>query len=73
MTTTDLAPSAVALSIVLSEDGQAARAITARFHRTLLWRLTTGRGLPDLATATELETLSGGRIDATKWIRDRAA
>lgn len=61
--------SSVALAQILEEGGEAAEAITARFHRTMLWRLRTGRRLPELETAIVLETLSEGRIQAAGWFR----
>lgn len=61
--------SSVALAAVLEEGGEHAAAITARFHRTMLWRLRTGRRLPELETAIVLQDLSGGRVDAAGWLR----
>lgn len=61
--------SSVALAEVLSEGGEEAAAITARFDRSMLWRLRTGRRLPELETAVALQELSGGRIDAAGWLR----
>jgi len=61
--------SSVALDEVLQEDGVESRAIAERFHRTMLWRLRTGRRSPDLKTAGELQELSAGRVDALGWLK----
>ncbi|HMJ55707.1 MAG TPA: hypothetical protein VK540_26710 [Polyangiaceae bacterium] len=46
-----------------------AMAIRDKWHRTVLWRFRTGRGLPDLETAVDLCNLSQGRILERDWFQ----
>lgn len=64
--------SSVALDELLDRGGDAAEAIRTRFHRTMLWRLRTGRRLPEIETATELHRLSGGRVPIDGWTEPAA-
>ena len=61
---------------ILDEVGPIARAIRARFHRTELWRLRTGRRVARLDTANAVKEITKGRIPSHWWLeepRKRAA
>lgn len=61
--------SSVALDQFLKDAGEAEmEALSARFHRTMLWKLRTGRRGPELETAVELERLTGGKVSAAGWL-----
>lgn len=66
-----LCTSARALLESLQTGGKTAIAIRERFHRTMLWRWTTGRGVPDRASAQELHILSRGRVRKDGWAAER--
>lgn len=59
--------SSASLDALLEETSPEAEAIRLRFHRTMLWRLRTGRRSPDLQTAIELGELSKERVPAAGW------
>lgn len=59
--------SSAALDALLGGESPESTAITARFHRTMLWRLRTGRRFPDLQSAIEIERLSAGQVPASGW------
>jgi len=63
----DIVPSAATLKLLLKEGGEAADAIRRQFHRTSLWRFTTGRGKPDADNIAVLARLSAGRVAADGW------
>lgn len=62
-------PSAAAraLSEVLDEDGEMARALKKHFHYTMLWKYKTGRRRPALESATKMHELTFGRIQESQW------
>ena len=65
--------SSLALGALLDDkENPHAQAIAGRFHRTMLWRLRTGRRSPDLETAAEVEKLSGGLVTAVGWTQKTA-
>ena len=64
-------PAGVALAQLLEEGGEAAERIRAAVHRTMLWRFTTGRGVPDADTIAILHDLSDGRVPANGWGRQQ--
>ncbi len=43
------------------------QALEEHIHRTMLWRWSTGRALPDLDRAFLAERLTGGRVRAKGW------
>jgi hypothetical protein len=55
------------LDALLDETSPEAEAIKLRFHRTMLWRLRTGRRSPDLQTAIQIGELSKERVPAAGW------
>jgi hypothetical protein len=65
------ASSGLVLAEVLEEGGETAEKIRAAVHRTMLWRFTTGRGVPDADTIATLHDLSDGRIAANGWGRSK--
>jgi hypothetical protein len=59
--------SSAKLDALLNQESPESSAIRLRFHRTMLWRLRTGKRSPDLETASLLQSLSGGKIAAVGW------
>lgn len=68
-----LSPSAIALAEILKDDPETVRRLADRIHRTMLWRYSTGRRLPDLARAVALHRLTGGRVPVDGWTEVEAA
>ncbi len=68
-----LPPSAVELAKILRESQELAQRLTKRVHRSMLWRYSTGRSIPDLERAVLLEDLTGGRLTARGWIQPAPA
>lgn len=62
-----LSASAAALAEILLNK-ELAKKLETRFHRTMLWRWSTGRGLPDLERATLLDEQTEGQVAAKGWI-----
>lgn len=64
-----------ALDSLLDTDTPQSKAIKSRFHRTMLWRLRTGRRSPDLDTAAEIEKLTRGTrpVTAIGWTLKKGA
>lgn len=62
-----LSNSAIALHRLLEEKTPETEALTARYHRTALWRYRKGDRKPDVETAAEIERISGGRVPANGW------
>lgn len=56
-----------ALDALLERKGEAATAIQAKVHRTVLWRYRSGKGKPDAVTVALLERLSDGEVPAGGW------
>ena len=55
----------------MTEGGPAADAVRGAFHRTILYKLRTGRRGPELATAVQIERLTGGRVSTEGWLVNR--
>ena len=70
---TVLSMSSETLAVVMDEDGPAAEAIRARFHRTMIWRFCRGLGRPSPDSIATLHHLSSGRVAANGWASARAA
>lgn len=61
-----------ALDDLLAESSEAAADLRngrCGIHRTVLWRLRTGRRSPDLETAVKLAELTSGRVSITGWTK----
>lgn len=61
--------SSEALQRLLEGESEYSIAIKGRFHRTVLWRLVTGRRSPDLVTAVDIDDLTGGGVPVKGWLR----
>jgi hypothetical protein len=53
----------------LAEKGTLARAIKRKFHRSVLWRLRTGRRLPELEGAVLMARVTKRRIPEVYWTK----
>ncbi|WP_437948696.1 hypothetical protein WME98_50110 [Sorangium sp. So ce296] len=62
--------SARALARILGHRGDLARKLRREVDRTVLWKLSTGKRLPELATAVRLHKLSHGRISVFGWAEE---
>ncbi|WP_434042267.1 MULTISPECIES: hypothetical protein [Sorangium] len=59
--------SARALARILGHRGDLARKLRREVDRTVLWKLSVGKRLPELTTAVRLHKLSHGRISVFGW------
>jgi hypothetical protein len=59
--------SSEALDAVLNKGGADAEQIRDKFHRTMLWRLRSGKRSPELQTAVDIEKITGGKVTAEGW------
>lgn len=50
-----------------NDEAEALRNGRCGVHRTVIWRLRTGRRSPDLSTAALIEKATGGRVRTTDW------
>jgi len=55
------------LDRIMAEDGPLARAIQRKFHRSVLWRLRTGRRQPELESAVLMAKVTKGRLPESYW------
>lgn len=65
-------PEAACVLAECLRDAATATKLGEVFHRTMLWKWSTGRGCPDLASAFLLEDLTGGRLPARLWAAVRS-
>ncbi len=59
--------SARALARILQIRGDLAKKLRREVDRTILWKLSVGKRLPELTTAVRLHRLSHGRISVFGW------
>ncbi|WP_437591520.1 hypothetical protein [Sorangium sp. So ce1000] len=59
--------SARSLARILRHRGELARKLRREVDRTVLWKLSVGKRLPELTTAVRLHKLSHGRISVFGW------
>jgi len=65
--------SSKALGRIIAADGELARAVEAEgFHRTQLWRYSTGRGKPDADGIAKLHRATAGIVAADGWETESA-
>jgi len=62
-----LSVAASALVGVLKDKALTAK-LEGRIHRTMLWKWSTGRAVPDLERAVLLEELTEGRVRVKDWL-----
>jgi hypothetical protein len=63
-----LTRSARDLARALAHRGELARKLRKELDRTVLWKLSAGKRLPELSTAVKLHKLSHGRISVFGWL-----
>jgi len=56
-----------ALDRILEKNGTIAQRLRERFDKSVLWRLRTGRRLPELESAVLIRKLTRGRLPEALW------